>query len=323
VRLRIGDETAEQTRFPQCFQTSLSRSQFKGGVLLTVIFWGEVQPLTTIWTPPPGCPGVVQLLSIDWDNKFNTAGQSCAPPNYANVWRRYGYFGLAYPDHEIFSFGATSGLPAPTETGESVGLSRGTIAGIAVGVVVALALILAAVGWFLLHRYRTLSWKLVPREDSDQTSSMWKKLSLSIQSLTAVRCQWLRSRLRRMMRRSWRPIPMRYQPQGGQYQRKPSVGDRPELPAQVSNTNDTGAVEMDATPAQSIPAHHAAKILPAHPYYQHRLSFMQRLQLVPMYSRSQGQVKVKIHHKQSAISWIVRLRSCWRRKPVWTRGDGF
>ena len=274
MRLRIGDETAEQTRFPQ-------------------------------------------------DNKFNTASQSCAPPNYANVWRRYGYFGLAYPDHEIFSFGATSGLPAPTETGESVALSRGTIAGIAVGVVVALALILAAVGWFLLHRYRTLSWKLVPREDSDQASSMWKKLSLSIQSLTAVRCQWLRSRLRRMMRRSWRPIPMRYQPQGGQYQRKPSVGDRPELPAQVSNTNDTGAVEMDATPAQSIPAHHAAKILPAHPYYQHRLSFMQRLQLVPMCSRSQGQVKVKIHHKQSAISWIVRLRSCWRRKPVWTRGDGF
>lgn len=47
---------------------------------------------------------------------------------------------------------------------------------------------------------------------------------------------------------------------GGQHQQKLPVGDRAELPTQVSNMNDTSAAELDATPAQSIPAHHAAEL---------------------------------------------------------------
>ncbi|KAK1753718.1 hypothetical protein QBC47DRAFT_430631 [Echria macrotheca] len=211
--------------------------------------WGEVQPLTTVWTPPPGCPSVVQIQDVDYYNKHNTTGQSCAPPNYRNVWWENGYYspgkcpfqystamtlgpghslngnwiessqtaaicvpsgytiwphyaenytiwaGLSVvspatggrtwdgtsrvPAFEIrwalsdlplladatgtasLPFSFTTGIPTPTvpssslpDTAATTGLSRGTIAGIAVGVVVALGLIIAVLSWLFLRRYR-------------------------------------------------------------------------------------------------------------------------------------------------------------------------
>ena len=54
-------------------------------------FWGEVQPLTTVWTPPAGCPTIVQFQSISGVGS-PVADQHCAPPNYQNVWWNNGYY---------------------------------------------------------------------------------------------------------------------------------------------------------------------------------------------------------------------------------------
>ncbi len=50
-----------------------------------------VVPLTTVWAPPAGCPSVVSSQSI---SQIDTTSidQRCAPPDYENVWWRYGYY---------------------------------------------------------------------------------------------------------------------------------------------------------------------------------------------------------------------------------------
>ncbi len=317
--------------------------------------WGEVQPLTTTWMPPPGCPEVVQL------DRSNLA---CAPPNYAKVWDRYGYYSpgvcphkytvgttlgprqsingnrigpfetaaicvpsgyTAWPyveDYIIYagisvvapaaegrdwdgtsrvpafqirwassdsailaprslepaSFtaadslpGPTSGLPAPTASDSpSPGLSSGTTAGIAVGVVVALALMLAA-GWFFLRRYRRERMKprladaelevggaggqgpselhvetASPELDGSAVPVVEKQVEKDDAAVVEVDAD---------------EIPT----VGGQHPQSFPARDGPELAAQASGSNNASPVEMDATPAQAIPARHAAKLPPNTP----------------------------------------------------------
>lgn len=84
--------------------------------------WGEVQPLTTTWMPPPGCPEVVQFHNVDSNNKSETAGLSCAPPNYANVWWRRGYYSPGICPHN-YTRGMTLG-PGHTLNGNWISSSE-------------------------------------------------------------------------------------------------------------------------------------------------------------------------------------------------------
>ncbi len=336
--------------------------------------WAEVQPLTTIWTPPPGCPEVVQFdESLDLYNKSKTAGQTCVPPNYANVWWRNGYYSPGIcphkyttamtlgPGHSLngnwigFSEtaaicipsgytvwphytenytiwagvsvvspatggrtydgssmvpafqirwapsdlallatasltsqalsltatsslpGPTSGLPAPTASDSpSPGLATGTIAGIAVGVVVALALMLAAAGWFLLRRYRRERMKprhadaelevggseaQRPNELNGETAEPASpELDGSAVPVFAEKQVEKDDAAVVEVHADERPAT------GGQHQRNLPAGYWiPELPAQASNPNDASPAEMDATPAQTIPARYTAELPPNPP----------------------------------------------------------
>lgn len=63
-----------------------------------------IVPLTTIWTPPAGCPSIVSFQSIS--EVYGTSrpiDQHCAPPDYENVWWRHGYYspGVCFSGYTI------------------------------------------------------------------------------------------------------------------------------------------------------------------------------------------------------------------------------
>ncbi len=325
--------------------------------------WGEVQPLTTIWTPPPGCPSVVQFQTIDWSTKTNTASHSCAPPNYANVWWRQGYYspgvcphkyttaatigpghslngkaigpsetaavcipsGYTVFPHDEENYTIWAGLsvaplvtggstiwdgtsivpafeirwapsdlsvlttnspsstgpsssgplptgPAPTAPeeagGASSGLSRGAIAGIAVGAVLGFSLILAVVGFFFLRRYRR--GKMKPM-DGDRDAEL-DGAGAGGQQPTELPAKGVAS-VDPELDSGGLPVVVEKQTEkedaavveadanaiagvtGVQHERELHVSS--ELPAQESGTND--AVEMDAT-SQALPANRAVEL---------------------------------------------------------------
>ncbi|KAL6401765.1 hypothetical protein AUP68_14219 [Ilyonectria robusta] len=64
----------------------------------------DIVPLTTVWSPPDGCPSIVTF------GGFATITLSCYPPDYESLWYNYGFYSPG-----ICPSGYTSGC-TPTDT---------------------------------------------------------------------------------------------------------------------------------------------------------------------------------------------------------------